>query len=79
MNDEIILNDRQTPIKNLNLESYPQELQDDFWEFFYGVPLIQALTNKDRKRAKDLPRDENGKIIIDLEHPHILENMDYFR
>ena len=24
-------------------------------------------------------KDEDGKIIVDLEHPHILENMDYFR
>ena len=79
MNEEIILNDRQTPIKELNLESYPQEVQDDFWEFFHGVPLIQELTSKDRKRACDLPKDENGKITVDLEHPHILENMDYFR
>lgn len=79
MEKEIELNDRQTPIKDLNLESYPQELQDDFWEFFTGVPLIQELTSKYRKRACDLPKDEDGKIIVDLEHPHILENMDYFR
>ena len=79
MEKEIELNDRQTPIKDLNLESYPQELQDDFWEFFTGVPLIIELTSKYRKRAKDLPKDEDGKIIVDLEHPHILENMDYFR
>lgn len=79
MEKEIELNDRQTPIKDLNLENYPQELQDDFWEFFTGVPLIIELTSKYRKRAKDLPKDEDGKIIVDLEHPHILENMDYFR
>ena len=79
MENEIILNDRQTPIKDLNLESYPQELQDDFWEFFHGVPLIQELTSKNRKRACDLPKDSEGKITVDLEHPHILENMDYFR
>lgn len=79
MDKGIDLNDRQTPIKDLNLESYPQELQDDFWEFFTGVPLIQELTSKYRKRACDLPKDEDGKIIVDLEHPHILENMDYFR
>lgn len=33
----------------------------------------------ERPRAKDLPRDKEGKIIFDLTHPHILEDMDYFR
>jgi hypothetical protein len=32
-----------------------------------------------RKRACDLPRDDEGKIIIDVTEPHILENTDYFR
>ena len=34
---------------------------------------------KERPRAKDLPRDEEGKIPVDLTKPHILEDMDYFR
>ena len=29
--------------------------------------------------AKDLPRDNKGRIIVDITHPHILEDMDYFR
>jgi hypothetical protein len=37
------------------------------------------MVSPDRKRAKDLARDSSGKIIVDVTHPHILENMDYFR
>jgi hypothetical protein len=37
------------------------------------------MVSPDRKRAKDMPKDSNGKIIVDVTHPHILEDMDYFR
>lgn len=73
------LNSCQTPIEELGLDTLPKEVQDQFWDFFNNVPYIQILTSKDRPRAKDLPRDEEGKIIIDISHPHILEDMDYFR
>ena len=43
------------------------------------MPFIKSLIAKDRPRAKDLPRDEEGKIIVDITKPHILEDMDYFR
>ena len=33
----------------------------------------------ERQYAKDRPRDAQGKIIVDLTNPHILEDMDYFR
>jgi hypothetical protein len=43
------------------------------------VPFIRNLISPDRKYARDLPRDKKGRIIVDLVHPHILEDMDYFR
>lgn len=48
-------------------------------DFVDTVPLIKWMISPNRPRAKDLPRDENGRIIIDITHPHILEDMDYFR
>ena len=42
--------------------------------------FIQNLSPSPGKRAfKDRPRDERGRIIVDLCKPHILEDMDYFR
>lgn len=73
------LNEFQTPIEELGLENLPKEVQDQFWDFFNNVPYIKSLVCSDRKRAKDLEKDDKGKIIINLEEPHILENMDYFR
>jgi hypothetical protein len=43
------------------------------------VPFIRNLISTERKYARDLPRDKKGRIIVDLVHPHILEDMDYFR
>lgn len=77
--ENIELNEFQTPLSQLNLDKQPDEVKEQFLDFFYNVPFIQNLTSKDRKRAKDLPRDDKGRIIIDITHPHILEDMDYFR
>lgn len=43
-----------------------------------NVPYIKWLVSKDRPYAKDLPRDEFGRIKVDLAHPHILSDMSYF-
>ena len=73
------VNEFQTPLADLNLDKEPDEIKEQFWDFFYNVPFIQSLVSVERKRAKDLPRDKEGKIIVDVTHPHILEDMDYFR
>lgn len=78
----IELNKYQTPLEKLKIEEQSKEFQEKYWDFFYNVPFIQSLVSKKRKKAKDCQRDPNfsdGRIIVDLEHPHILEDMDYFR
>lgn len=72
-------NEFQTSVTKELMESLHKEIQDQFWEYINTVPYIRSLISKDRPRAKDLPRDADGKIIIDLTKPHILENVDYFR
>lgn len=68
----------QTPLEDLITGNVPNEIVEQFYDFITNVPYIQSLVATDRKRACDLPRDESGRIIVDLTHPHILENMDYF-
>ena len=77
MNLEV--NQYQTPIEDLNLDNYDVEIQEQFDDFINNVPFIRTLIDPHRPRAKDLPRDEYGKIIVDITKPHILEDMDYFR
>lgn len=72
-------NKYQTPITEELLKQYPEEVQESLLDFLDTVPLLKWMISENRPRAKDLPRDENGKIMVDITHPHILEDMDYFR
>lgn len=71
-------NEFQTPITQELLNQYPDEVQEQFLDFIDTVPLLKWMIGE-RPRAKDLPRDEKRRIIVDITHPHILEDMDYFR
>lgn len=73
------LNSTQSNFEELRVEDNPKEVIDQFYDFFSNIPFIQNLTKADRKRAKDLPRDAEGKIEVNITEPHILEDMDYFR
>lgn len=77
--EELLFNEYQSSLKELKIDSYPQEVQEQFFDFINNVPFIKHLISPTRLRAKDLPRDEEGKIIVDITKPHILEDMDYFR
>ena len=48
-------------------------------DFIDTVPMLKWMISENRPRAKDMPRDEKGRILVDIAHPHILEDMDYFR
>ena len=69
----------QTPVTTEWLESFPSEVQEQFLDFIDTVPMLKWMISENRPRAKDLPRDQKGRIIVDITHPHILEDMDYFR
>lgn len=81
LNEDFLIptNEFQTPITKELLDSLPDEVAEQLLDYIENVPFIKNLISPDRKRAKDLPRDEEGKIIVDLSNPHILEDMDYFR
>lgn len=75
---ELIFNEYQSSLEDLKLKDYPQEVQEQFYDFVNNVPYIKYMVGK-RPKAKDLPKDNKGRIIVDVTKPHILENMDYFR
>ena len=72
-------NKYQTNITEEELNELPQEIKEQFLDAITNVPFIKGLISKDRLYAKDLPRDDEGKIIVDITKPHILEDTDYFR
>lgn len=73
------MNKYQTEYSKEYIESLPKEVQEQYYDFITNVPYLSRLLSDNRKYAKDLPRDSEGKIIIDITEPHILENTDYFR
>lgn len=75
----IVMNEYQTPLTDELLGSLPEEVKEELLETMNSVPLIKRLISPTREYAKDRPRDEQGRIIVDLANPHILEDMDYFR
>lgn len=72
-------NKYQTPLTDELLESLPQEVRDQLLDIINNVEFVRRLIAPDRQYAKDRPRDDKGRIIIDLANPHIVENIDYFR
>ena len=72
-------NEFQTEITKKFIESMPDEVQQWFLDFIENVEFIKRLISPNRKRAKDCPRNKDGKIVVDITNPHILEDMDYFR
>ena len=76
---DIQMNKYQTQITEELLEGIPQEVQDQLFDIINNVEFVKRLISPNREYAKDRPRDDKGRIIVDLANPHILENMDYFR
>lgn len=79
MFQKIEMNEYQTELTEELVNSLPQEVQDQLFDIINNVEFVRRLISPAREYAKDRPRDERGRIIVDLANPHILENMDYFR
>ena len=76
---DILMNKYQTQITDKLLSGLPQEVQDQLLDVINNVEFVKRLISPTRQYAKDRPRDSQGRIIVDLVNPHILEDMDYFR
>lgn len=78
---EVIIstNEYQTPITDTLLGQYPEEVKEQFMEYISTVPFIQNLISPSRPKIQDLPRDEQGRAIVDITNPPIFEDANYFR
>ena len=77
--EKIEFNKCQTPLEDLRLDAYPKEVQEQWWDFLNNVPFIRWMVSKDRPLVSELPRDDEGKAIIDVTKPPILEHTEYFK
>lgn len=77
--NKIEMNKYQTELTEELLSTIPQEVQDQLFDIINNVEFVKRLISPTREYARDRPRDNMGRIIVDIANPHILENMDYFR
>ena len=77
--DNMYFNKCQTPLDELELQKYPIEVVEQFFDFINNVPFIKWMVSPARPLISELPRDNQGKAIIDITKPPILEGSDYFR
>lgn len=75
----MLMNKFQTELTDELLGSLPDEVKDQLLDIINNVEFVRRLVSPSREYAKDRPRDDRGRIIVDLVNPHILEDMDYFR
>lgn len=75
----IPMNKYQTELTEKLMNTLPQEVQEQLLETLTTVEFVKRLISPDRPYARDLPRDEKGRIIVDITNPHIIEDADYFR
>lgn len=79
-----IMNRYQTPINDELKKSLKKEIYEELIETIDSIKFIQHLVAPENIRgyAKDRPKDEDyddGRINVDITHPHLLEDMDFFR
>ena len=72
-------NEYQTSITEELLSQYPEEVVQQFTEIVNIVPFIKNLINPNRPKIEDLPRDKEGRAIVDITNPPIYKDADYFR
>ena len=76
---DIEFNKYQTPYSEDVIKAQPKEIQEQFYDCIENIPFIKRMLSTNRKYAKDIERDAEGKIIVDVTDPHILTDTDYFR
>jgi len=75
----MVLNNYQTQLTEEYLKTIPAAVKADLLDYIENIKFIQNLTSINRPHLIDTPKDETGKVIVDLVNPHRLTDMDYFR
>lgn len=69
----------QTPVTQELIDSLPQEVGEQLLDCLGNIEFVKRLISPNRPYAKDLPKDNRGRIVVDITNPHIIEDADYFR
>lgn len=77
--ETIAVNAIQSVITEKKLKKLNLDIRRELYDIIDNIELVQNMIHPDRKYVHQMPKDSEGHVIVDLENPHILENMDYFR
>jgi len=72
-------NKYQTELTDVLLSQLSGELKEELFALIDSIPFIYNMISADRPEIEDVPKDDDGKLIVDIMNPHILKDMDYFR
>lgn len=72
-------NKYQTQYTEKEWNSLDKNIRAELIDSIESIEFIRKLVAPDRLYAKDKEKNENGRIPVNIEDPHILEDMDYFR
>jgi len=75
----LVTNNKQLEYSKEEWEKLDKNVRAEMLDSIETIEFIRKLTAPDRPYAKDKERDEDGRISVNIEEPHILENMDFFR
>lgn len=81
INQEVFIrdvNEFNTPLDDRYYHGLTKDLVDDIHATLDEIIFVKRLVSPDIRRVKDMPKDENGRVIVDITNPHALENMSYF-
>lgn len=75
------VNKYQTILTEDLRQSLPKEVWTNLIDFIDSVKFINWLISPEETRgyAVDLPKEEDGRIKVNITKPHMLVDMDYFR
>lgn len=75
----MVFNHLHSTLEDELVKSLNKEELGDLIDIINSCEFVNNLTKPSRKSAKDTPKDKDGKVIVEIEDPHYLEDMDYFR
>lgn len=63
----------------IDKDKLPKEVYSDLLDALNYSDFISWMIADDRPYVKQMPKDDQGRVIVNITQPHILENVDYFR
>ncbi len=73
-----VVHTTQSTLSEELLSKLDKRSRAELRDLLSDIEFLRNLTNPGRKRARDLEKDDQGRIIVDVTNPHILEGMSFF-